>query len=100
MKKSTKYSIIIAITLFIAIYFSPYLVFMNSEIVCAKVKQEASIKGRKGLVYFYKYQGKIYRGNFSSSSGISMRLDVYKDDDCFEVEVSTMFPSISRVKKK
>lgn len=98
MKKSTKYIIIGAITVFIGLYLSPYLVFMNSEIICAKVKQEGAVKGMKGLVYYYKYKGKVYRGNFDSSSGISMRLDVYKDKECLEVEVSKLIPSISRVK--
>jgi hypothetical protein len=85
---------------FALLYLSPYFVFMNSKVVCAKVKQEGGTRGMKGLVYFYNYQGKVYKGSFDSSSGISMRLDVYKDNDCFEVEVSTIFPSMSRVKKE
>ncbi|WP_043023732.1 hypothetical protein [Fluviicola taffensis] len=73
---------------------------MNSKIVCAKVKQEGGTKGWKGMVYFYKYQGKIYKGSFDSSTGFCMRIDCYDKDECVDVEVSTTFPSMSRLKKK
>ena len=97
MKNFVKYGIII-ISILGAFYLFGFLIFIKSEIVCAQVKYSSTIKGRQVLVYSYKYQGRIYNGNFDSSSGISMRLDVYKDKECLEVEVSKLIPSMSRVK--
>ena len=81
-----------------ALYLFNFLTFRDTERVCARVKKESiGGKGGKSLIYFYKYKGEIYQGSFNSTSGISLRLDVYKDKECFEVEVSTLFPSMSRV---
>lgn len=98
-KKKLIYFLVGAIIL-LGFYFSPYIIFIKSKVVCAKMKQEGSIKGRKGMVYFYKYNGKTYRGNFDvSDSGMCPRLDCYEDNDCLQVEVSSIIPSISRLKR-
>ena len=100
MKKLNRFEkglLIFSILLIPAIYFSQYVIFMDTEKVCAKVKREAEGKHGKSLIYFYKYKGEIYEGSFNSKMGISLRLDMYKDKECLEVEVSTLFPSQSRV---
>lgn len=98
MKKIIIY-IIIGLSFFGLFYLFSFIAFLKTEMVCARVKELSAIKGREVLVYTYKYKGKQYNGNFDSSAGISMRLDVYKDRDCVEVEVSTMLPFMSRIKK-
>ena len=82
---------------FLVLYLSDYLIFMDYKILCAKIESEGGIKGQKGLIYIYRYNGEVYRGSFYSSEGISVNLHDYDNRDCFEVEVSTIFPSMSRV---
>lgn len=88
----------IIISILGVIYLFKILIFLNADVVCAEVKDGSSIKGLKVLSYSYKYHGKTYNGSFNSSSGISMQPDAYKDNECLEVEVSKLIPSMSRVK--
>ena len=100
MKRQYIKALLFAALFLILLYLSPYVVFMNSKVICAKVKQEGSIRNRKVLVYFYKYKETVYKGSFDSSSGICMQLDCYTNDDCFEIEVSTLLPFMSRLKQR
>lgn len=98
-KKVIIRSLILGAALLLCFYLSPYLIYAKSEVVCAKVKQEGHGRGRNTLIYFYKYNGQIYKGNFEVSSGNCPKVNCY-EDECLDIEVSTMFPSFSRLKKK
>lgn len=100
LKKNLILHLSIIIGILSIVYFSVQLCFINTEDACAKVKYESSIKGRRVMVYFYKYKGEIYKGNFGIASEKCLKLECYKDVDCLEIEVSTIFPSMSRLKVK
>lgn len=97
MKKNIKLYIFTGIFIFI-VYMSMYIAFIDTKVVCAKVKQEGGTKGVKSLVYTYKYNGKSYTGSFNSSAGICLDIECYQDEECLDVEVSTLLPFMSRVK--
>lgn len=99
MRKGLKYFLLV-ISILAIVYLFKVLIFLRTEVVCADVRNSSSIKGLKVVRYTYKYHGKIYNGSFNSSAGISMRPDVYNNKECFEIEVSKLIPSMSRVKIK
>ncbi|MCC6700398.1 MAG: hypothetical protein IT221_02680 [Fluviicola sp.] len=74
------------------------IAFLDTETVCAKVKEEGGVRGSPGIVYVYKYKGKTYTGGFGGESGICLELECYLNNECLDVEVSTLFPFMSRVK--
>lgn len=93
--KQALWGILISIGMIVSLYTFLYIAFSDVEVVCGKVIGETHYKGSSLI---YEYKGERHRGSFPASGGLSSHWNSY-ENRCVDIEVSTMFPLMSRLKK-
>lgn len=82
------------------IFLAQALVFCDSTVVHAKIRSDSESRGSSHLVYYYSYKGVVYSGKLLVKDGMCPRYDCYQNSDSIEVEVSNLWPFMSRWKDR
>ena len=96
-KKQVVWGVIISAGIMVSLYTFMHIAFLDVEVVCGRVTGESHRKG-SSITYQYTYKGKSYRGSFLAENGLSSHMNAY-ENRCIDIEVSTLVPWLSRLKK-